>query len=81
MSIKIIRKELKFQLRNDHALAGVAQWTECQPANLKVGGSIPGQGTCLGCEPGPHLEGCERQWIDVCITHRCFSPLPLSKNK
>ena len=37
------------------ALAGVAQWIECWPANRKVTGSIPGQGTCLGCGPGPWL--------------------------
>ena len=30
------------------ALAGVAQWTECQPVNQKVIGLIPSQGTCLG---------------------------------
>ena len=35
------------------ALAGVAQWIECQPANQKVEGSIPSQGTCLSCRPGP----------------------------
>ena len=35
------------------ALAGVAQWTECQPANQRVAGLIPSQGTCLGCWPGP----------------------------
>ena len=35
------------------ALAGVAQWTECQPANQRVTGSIPSWGTCLGCGPGP----------------------------
>ena len=35
------------------ALAGVAQWTECRPANGKVTGSTPSQGTCLGCGPGP----------------------------
>ena len=35
------------------ALAGVPQWTECQPANQKVTGSIPSQGMCLGCGPGP----------------------------
>ena len=34
------------------ALAGVAQWTECQPVNQGVTGSIPSRGTCLGCEPG-----------------------------
>ena len=35
------------------ALAGVAQWTESLPANKKVAGLIPGQGTCLGCRPDP----------------------------
>ena len=35
------------------ALAGVAQWTECGPANQRVTGSIPSQGICLGCRPGP----------------------------
>ena len=29
------------------ALAGVAQWIEHQPANQRVTGSIPNQGTCL----------------------------------
>ena len=33
------------------ALAGVAQWIVCLPANQRVVGSIPGQGTCLGCRP------------------------------
>ena len=45
----------------DHAaLAGVAQWIERQPANQKVPGSIPSQGTCLGCGPGPQLGTLER---------------------
>ena len=30
------------------ALAGVAWWTECWPANHRVASSIPSQGTCLG---------------------------------
>ena len=30
------------------AMAGVAQWIECRPANQMVTGSIPSQGTCLG---------------------------------
>ena len=30
------------------ALAGVAQWIECQPVNQRVASSIPSQGTCLG---------------------------------
>ena len=34
--------------KNILALAGVAQWIEHQTA-----GSIPGQGTSLGCRPGP----------------------------
>ena len=39
------------------ALAGVAQWIECQPMNQRVPGSIPSQGTCLGCGPGPQWGG------------------------
>ena len=35
------------------ALAGVAQWIEHSPANQKITGSIPSQGTCLGCRYGP----------------------------
>ena len=46
--------------------AGVVQWTER--------GSIPSQGTHLGCEPGPQLGVCERQPIYVFLTHRCLSP-------
>ena len=34
-------------------LAGVAQWIERWPANQRVAGSIPNQGICLGCRPGP----------------------------
>ena len=34
------------------ALAGVAQWIECQPSNQVIG-SVPGLGTCLGFRPGP----------------------------
>ena len=34
-------------------LAGVAQWIKRGPANQRVAGSIPSQGTCLGCGPGP----------------------------
>ena len=35
------------------ALADVAQWIEQQPANQRVTGSIPSQGTCLGYQQGP----------------------------
>ena len=31
---------------------GVAQWIECWPVHQRVTGSIPSQGTCLGCGPG-----------------------------
>ena len=57
------------------ALAGVAQWIECWPANWKVTGWTPSQGTCLGCKPGPQLEASERQIIQVSLAHWCFSPL------
>ena len=43
------------------ALAGVAQWIEHWPVNRKFTNLIPGQGTCLGCGPGPQLRVCERQ--------------------
>ena len=35
------------------ALAGVAQWVECQTVKQKAVGSIPSQGTCMGCRPSP----------------------------
>ena len=37
----------------NRALADVAQWIEHRPMNQRVPGSIPSQGTCLGCRPGP----------------------------
>ena len=37
------------------ALAGIAEWIECWPLNRRVTGSIPSQGTWLGCRPGPQL--------------------------
>ena len=43
------------------ALDGVAQWIECQPENHRVADSIPSQGTCLGCGPGPQWGARERQ--------------------
>ena len=52
----------------DPALAGVAQRIECQPANQRVASSIPSQGTCLGCRPGPQLGAHERQpYVDVSL--------------
>ena len=49
-------------------LAGVAQWTECPPANQRVTGLIPSQGTCLGCRPGPQQGAHEWQpYTDVSL--------------
>ena len=46
-------EETRIQKNEERALAGVAQWIECWPANQRVSGSIPSQGTCLGFGPGP----------------------------
>ena len=54
-------------------LAGVAHWIELRPANWNITGLIPVLGTCLGCGPGPQLEACKRQPIDISLTHQCFS--------
>ena len=52
----------------ERALAGMTQWIERGPANQMVTGSIPSQGTCLGCRPGPQLGALERQpHIDVSL--------------
>ena len=56
--------------------AGVAQWIERWPADWKVTDLIPGQGTCLGCWPGPQLGAFERQPIDVYLP--LFLPPALS---
>ena len=39
--------------KKNPALAGVVQWIECRPANQRVAGLIPSQGTRLGLGPGP----------------------------
>ena len=50
------------------ALGGMAQWSEYQPENQRVTGSIPSQGTCLGCGPDPQKGARERQPpIDVSL--------------
>ena len=47
-----VDKSKHFHLRyRSNALAAVAQWIERQPVNQRVTGSIPSQGTCLGCRP------------------------------
>ena len=48
-------------IKDDVALAGVAQWTEYRPMNQRVTGLIPNQSTCLGCGPGPQWWVCKRQ--------------------
>ena len=40
-----------------HALADVAQWIKHKTMNQRVAGSIPSQGTYLGCRPGPQWGG------------------------
>ena len=41
--------------------------------NRKVASLIPNQGTCLGRGPGPQLEVCEKQLVNVSLAHTCFS--------
>ena len=57
--------EKKF-FKNPPALTDVAQLVGCHTAKQKVTSSIPGQGTCLGCRPGPQL-GCMQA-----ATNQCF---------
>ena len=61
------------------ALAGVAQWSECGPANHKVAGSIPSQGTCLGCQPGPWLGGVRDKQLMFPSLPPLPSPLRINK--
>ena len=57
----VLVQNIEFRIVNDtlvnikvsFTLAGVAQWIEHWPANQRVAGSIPSQGTCLGCGSGP----------------------------
>ena len=51
--ICLVESETTEKKTQTHIFAGVAQWTECQPVNQKVPGSIPKQGTCLSFGPGP----------------------------
>ena len=55
-----------YNQKRSGALAGVAQWIEHCGANQRVTGSVPSQGTSLGCRPGPQWGTGERQpHIDV----------------
>ena len=51
------------------ALAGVAQWIECQSANQRVVGSILSQGTWLGYRSVSQLGVCKRQLINRGLSH------------
>ena len=68
-----------FNEKGAQALAGVAQWIERQiGTNKSVTSSIPSQGTCLGCRPGPQWRAHERQpHIDVSLP-LFLPPFPLS---
>ena len=80
--IWLSRCENKETIKRSLALAGVAQWIECQPENQRVTSSIPSQGTCLGCGPDPQLGVCERQpHIDVSLPLTLSLPLSLKINK
>ena len=63
------------ELPRDHfykkpsALVGVAQWIEHWPVNQRVTSSIPSQGTCLGCRPGP-----QQGTMWEATTQWCLSP-------
>ena len=70
-----ISRKLFHLFKINWALAGVAQWIERWPANQRVAGSIPSQGTCLGFCPGLLVGGTREATI-----HWCFSlSSPLSK--
>ena len=57
-------------------VVGVAQWIELQTENQRVNGSIPSQGTGLGCETGPQHRVCKQQpHTDVSLP-LFLSPLP-----
>ena len=67
--------------RIDGALAGVALWIEYRPANQRVAGSIPGQGTCLGyglSSQRGHSRG--NHTLMFLSLPFCF-PSPVSENK
>ena len=66
--VALQRPFLMKPFKNISALAGVAQWIECWPANQRVAGSICIYGTCLGCRPGPQLGAYKRQaHIDISL--------------
>ena len=67
--------KIKIQINNVKIMAGVAQWIECQPVNQRVIGSIPSQGTCLDCRPGPQF-GIHEKQPHIGVSIPFFLPLP-----
>ena len=67
------------------ALAAVAQWIECRPANQRVSSSIPSGGTGLSCRFGRLSECIGRQKIDISlhidVSLSLSLPSPLSQDQ
>ena len=51
------------------ALAGVAQWIECSPTNLKVAGSIPSRARVWVVGQVPSWGRVRGKPMDVSLTH------------
>ena len=67
-----------------HALTGAVSGLGVILQAPGVTSSIPSQGTCQGCRPGPWSGLCQRHPINISLSHQCFylSFLPpLSENK
>ena len=62
------------------ALPGGAPWIECQTENRRAAGSIPTQGTRLGCRQGSRL-GAHKRQPHVDISLPLSLPLSLKINK
>ena len=71
-------KSLVSRKKQSWALAGMAQWIELQPANQRVTGSIPSQGTCLIVAKVPK-KGHRRGNHTLMFLSLSFSLLSLSK--
>ena len=62
LSFQVLLLCVKIKDNNSYvALAGVAQLVGHHPTDPKVMGSIPSQGTCLGCRFGPQLRVCPKR--------------------
>ena len=66
------------------ALTSVVQLVWCHPTKQKGSGSIPGQGTCLGCRFSPQSGRLWEMGFSLTLMFLSFSfflPSPLYKNK